>query len=274
MARYDRTLREFPWLREEIEPFGSAMSALAARQRQLGARRALVENDILVRQLGIYPGRAPEEVLTRALQDPRFMNTLLRTVRGTEGEQALRRAVWQRVVGTLGPDFMTNPHVMLDFINRHRDSLGQMFSERHVQNLDTVYNALRINLGTPLPKGVAPDPNPMGRLTQRFGSGPLQISSRIFAAEQGRLSYRFAATDLFSRMIIASNRNEADALLKQALFDEDIARELARSTRIKKDNARARRRIGTYLFSLGFSGGEEGPRGTDLIRRHFEGLAP
>ena len=79
----------------------------------------------------------------------------------------------------------------------------------------------------PSPAGKMGDSNPLKSIADAVGSGPLQISSRLFAASSGRTSWRMALTDLLARAGVATSSKEAERIAREALYDPGFANELA-----------------------------------------------
>lgn len=103
----------------------------------------------------------------------------------------------------------------------------------------------------PAPAGRAIDTNPLAGLEGTLGVGVNQIASRVFAVESGRTSWRYIATDLIGRYTRAHSRAEEERLMNEALYNPEIAKDLAQVFVAKREPKPVANRLNTWLFELG-----------------------
>lgn len=253
VRRHDSVLNEFPRLQTTVRDIEATKGRLQARQAQLDFRLKRVEDQALVRQLdAVERGtRTPEQVVQSAVRDPRLMMSLRQRLRKEpEALQALQRQVWDMASTGSGDD-------VLAFMDRHRPALRVVFGEQHLDNLRDIAIARGIVERLPRPTGRGIEPNPLEDLERGIGMGVPQLGSRIFAAQSGRTSYRYIATDAFGRFIRGRSVAESQALLKEALYNKDVARDLAQLTRMKQVKPEIANRLNAWLFNLGVTGERE-----------------
>lgn len=103
-------------------------------------------------------------------------------------------------------------------------------------------------------KGYAADT--LTGVEENLGSGVNQIGSRLFAAESGRTSWRYVGMDLLSRFMRSRTRRESARLIEEALYNGELAKDLADALRIKSERPAVARRLNSWLFAIGANEGD------------------
>ena len=119
-----------------------------------------------------------------------------------------------------------------------------------------IYVGVEIVGKTPIPGGQPLATGPLEEFERATGTGISQLSSRVFAVQSGRLGHKWMAIDLGSRLANRWGQKKADALMYEALFGEEIARDLSLFGKSKTSIPAVEKRINGYIFNLGL-GGEE-----------------
>lgn len=242
-------LREMPQLDQELRGIASASRALASRESALRQRSVHVGR----MKLSQITKMQPEQMIERAIKDQRFARFLVNTARRTDHQDALTASVWESAYKQLGvaDGQQPNPARLRQWMLDNERSLRMMLSSRHFSALRDVYEAVSIVQRTPTPQGVASPVGPLEKLEEVTGTGVPQISSRIFAAQSGRVSYRYNAVDALARFFNRFTKNRQNALLTEALFDESLARDLAMAQGTSKIPKDLEQRLNGWLFTVG-----------------------
>ena len=250
----ESVLREFPTIGAAINNRVERNAALLGRQAEIMDRRTAIENTRLARVLQRH-GDDPDEVLERAIKDPALMAQLVGRQRTRAEREQLARAIWDKAVTKLQGAEMHNPALVEDFMDKNRRSLEMALGPEHMRNITMAYDAVPIIMRTHLTAGRARDTDPLGFMKEQIGQGFPQIQSRVFAAESGRISYRFQFGEAMSRLFQARARIRMRALYNEALFNPEVAKELAQLslTRDFSQGSRHRARLNAFLFTMGIS---------------------
>lgn len=251
--RHASVLDEFPSLRAAVTRLENVTERLAARQAQLTERARWVEDALLSRELAkIERGGPPDALIDAAVRDPRRMGQLLGSLRkNEEALTALRRNVWNMAADGSAEE-------IADFVNRFQPSLRLLFSPQHLGNLRRIQRARAMLQRTPAPSGQGYQPNPLAAVEGGIGMGVPQLASRVFAVESGRTSARYVTTDALGRFLRGRSQAASEALLKEALYDPEVAKDLAAVAFDRAGKADVSRRLNARLFSLGLvDSGEE-----------------
>lgn len=247
LRNHDSVLSEFPAIQSAIGNVRSAFQGLSARQMQLDLRLKQVNDSILARRLQAV-GRGtqtPEQLIDAALKEPRMMQSLVASLREDAGAmESLRRHVWD-----LAADM--TPEGLARFLDGRSQSLARLFDARHLSDLQRIQEARAMINQIEAPRGQGVQPDPTGALARRLGSGVPQIASRIFAAESGRTSYRFVMSDMFARYVRGRSIVESETLLREALYNPEVAKDLAGMIDVSAVGAETTRRLNAWLFNIG-----------------------
>ena len=254
LKRHREVLKHFPTIRRRVENYGDAVRSLGADRTILRQRRDLIENSILNRELGrISKGTGtPEEMIDRALQNPTRMRELMKSM--PEHRPAIARAVWERSFAAGKP---------IEFIDKNRAGLITALGRQRVERGLRLLRALEKTRLVPSPHGGQPPSQPhVAKLEGFLNTGLNQISSRVFAAQSGRTSWRYVGTDIAGRVMRGYSQRQANRILMEAMLDPDLALELTRATKSRM-SPRTTQRLHTYLIAAGLGPDETTEGGKD-----------
>ena len=266
VRRHRSVLDELPELSRSVASVQSANDALLARAGQLEARRKLVQDSLLMRRISSYVSGAAtaEGVIAGAVRDPRLMRNLVSSVRGEpDAMMALRRHVWDTAID-LPPDRLRT------FMRENGLSLRQVLSRRHMMDLDRIQRARAMIANSVAPGGGAPRPmDAVTRLGDVLGTPAPQIESRTFTAASGRTSFRWVANMMLVRFMRQRSLAAREALFREALYNPEVARELAAMTMVGRVPAARARRLNIWLFNagLGTTRGDDRPGRGETMKR-------
>jgi hypothetical protein len=239
-------LAELPALRERVGNLQAATEAVRTRNAELTRRERVIGQQLLTKQLASFErGKEPQAVIAAALKSPRLMGQLVGSVRRQpEALEALRRSVWDEAP-------MGSATELESFLKTNRSALREVLTPDHINSLTKIATALRQVERVPAPAGRAIDSNPLAGIEGTLGTGVNQLASRVFAVESGRTSWRYIATDLIGRYTRAHSRAEAERLMNEALYNPEIAKDLAQVFVAKRAPGPVANRLNTWLFELG-----------------------
>lgn len=253
MRQHETVLRHFPEAQARLGTVTTAQDALMTRQAQLTARQTQIGDTALAREVGaVSRGRkTPEQAIDGAIRDPRLMQQLVNSVRSNpDALAALRRHIWDDVAPRTGAD-------LENFLNTNRESLAQVFTAQHVENLRVIARARQMNETTPPPAGKPFEPNSMAGIESQIGMGVPQAFSRLFAWQSGRIGWRFVGVDALARFLRNKEITTGRQLLYSALFNPEVAQDLASLTRFRTPPPQIAHRLNTWLFTVGMERPEE-----------------
>jgi hypothetical protein len=248
--RNNRSLDQLPAIKSELENISSASQALSDRQAALKQRGLILDRS---RLSNVLEG-SPEGMVDAVIQSPEIASRVASIARRHGLQNTLNAVVWDRAMGQIDtvPGELPNPAKLLTWINSNERAVTSLIGREHTNNLRLVYEALSIVQRTPMPTGAAESGTPLGAIEEQLGVGVPQISSRYFAAESGRVGYRYVAVDALSRFFNRVASRKQDALLHEALFDPNVARDLANLRRADDIAPAVARRLNGYLFTIGY----------------------
>lgn len=247
MRKHQSVLSEFPQIQRGVESAQELVTALSTRQAQLVSRQSGIEDRVLVRELNALERgtKTAESVIDSAVKDPRKMDQVVNSLRGNpEALNALKRHIWDSAANLNGKE-------LGDFLTTFDKSLKRALGPTHYGDLVTISKARQMMDRMPEPKGQGYSPNPLKDIEQSIGMGIPQIGSRVFAVESGRTSARYMITDAFGRFMRGRSQARSEALLKEALYNPEVARDLATMTHMSKVPHVIARRLYVRLFNLG-----------------------
>lgn len=272
IRRHESVLAEFPAIRAKVADVEATNRALLDREAQLTQRARQIEDQVLVKALGSVAGgqKTPDQLLAEAMQSPQKMGQLKALVRGNEdAEKALARAIWNAAAGQR--DLGT-------FIQQNEAALKLGLSPQHITDLKLLAGGREMASRVPAPTGSAVQPRPFQALEDATRMGMPQIASRIFAVQSGRTSWRFVVSEAGSRALRGYTQEQMEALLREALYDPRVAKDLANAVRMRKMPPAIANRLNVRLFNLGMETrdgpAEEEPRPEpSIIPRGLGGMA-
>lgn len=244
--KHEAALKEFPGLRDQIAKIEDATNAIARRNAELTRRERSIEQSLLTRELRAFErGKPAEDVIAAAVKEPRKMAQLANRLRQTPGAlDALRRNVWDSVANA-------TPTEMRAFLRDNAKSLRHVLTPDHFRHLNTIMRAGEMAARVPKASGRGYEVNSLAGVESALGTGMNQIGSRIFAAQSGRTSWRYIGLDLAGRFLRGFSQQEAARLLEEALYNPDVARDLANVMHTKRTAPAVAKRLNTWLLTVG-----------------------
>ncbi|WOF74128.1 hypothetical protein QMT40_001775 [Parvibaculaceae bacterium PLY_AMNH_Bact1] len=246
--RHRPVLEEYPSIKGRVDDVGGALASIVRRQDQLRSRAATVDDMALSRVIDRVTNgqKTPERAVQDALKDNRLLKSLMRSVRGDSAALgALRRHVWDSTISL-------TPKDQRKFLDANAAAINRVFGNgSHVRNLRTVLEAREMLARVPDPSGVGVNPDPLKNIGDALGQSPKQIASRAFAVRSGRTSARIEAIDVLGRFLQGRRRAVSEDLWRQALYDPQVAKDLAAVVHQGELSPVIEQRLRAYLLNAG-----------------------
>lgn len=255
LERFSGSLNQIPGVRNELADVASANMALNKRNASLDVRSRQIGDAILTKKLKGFQGGAKsgEQVVSDAIKNPRLMRQLTNRLRGDdEALESLRRHVWDDIVSNDARTMRTN-------IEANEKALTVVLGKSHMNNIDTIIKAREMIERVPVPTGAELTAGPLQAVEKQIGMGMPAVASRIYAIESGRIGARYMMTEMFSRFMRGQSAQEIERLLDTALYDPEIAKDLANAIKFPASKP-AKNRMKKHLFNLGMVSEEPEPK--------------
>jgi hypothetical protein len=240
-------LNELPSIKQKVSSLESSQRLLTDRQIQLGKRARLIENNSLAKQLEKFAigDQTSEQVITSALKNPKKMTTLVNSIRrDEEALKGLQRNIWDKMASGTSTE-------TLKFYTDNIKSLIKVFTPEHITHMGDVVYARAMTETIKHPKGTAHIPAPLEQLEKAVGMGFPQAGTRLYALKTGRLAKSYLVFDMARSILYGRARVSMDKMMREALYDPDIAREFANSFNNHQFTEKTARRMGARMFALG-----------------------
>ncbi|WP_026481054.1 hypothetical protein [Ahrensia sp. 13_GOM-1096m] len=251
-------LQEFPDIAGRVKGLQDAVDSIAKRRAILTSRRRKIEESYLSRELSKLDNptgsTTPESVIDAAIKNPARMRKLLSSVKTTESKDAIARHVWETALSQTDPSA---------FIKRNGFSVQAALGKDKYTAATRLARAIEKNKLVRPPAGRAMDTNPMAALENSLGTGLNQMSSRVFAVKSGRTSARYAFADIAGRAFRTMTANQARQTLQDAIYDPQVAIDLANALEMNALSQPAAKRLYTFLLSNGIVAANGGDRHND-----------
>lgn len=248
-----RVLSMFPHAQRTLLDTKDARQYLSDRTAELALRQRTYERSAmaaLTRADGDYM-----EVIGMSLKDPRKMKALVQAAEDAGlSEEAIANAVWEQALEEFPEIGLAGPEGIGKFLSKYRRSLNIALGEGHVKALENIHQALIAVNRTPLPQGSGMSPSQLSELEQRFGTSIPSALNRGYAMQSGRVQEQWLIAEWGIKLLDRTTKRKADALMRQALFDRNVAQDLNKIIIINNIPKPIERRLNTYLFNLGFGG--------------------
>ena len=245
--KYQDSLNELPTIKSKVTSISKAQGALDARLKQLAARKVSIENTALSKQIARYSkGEIPAaKVLSDALESPSRMLLLKSFIKNDEAAiGSLKKFAWDKAIqGT--------PDAISEYVRSHRKTLIMLFGPEHFQNIDDVVSMRKMLAITDTPKGKAYIPGPLDKIEEAIGMPIPQIATRIYAFKTGRLSTSYLIPEILRNVVYKKGIRHAEALFREALYDPNVAKEMAEAVRIRGMPIKRANRLQGRLAALG-----------------------
>ena len=243
--RHQGVIGAFPGVQRKLGSIEAAVASLSRRRAVLIGRQDMIERSYLAREVARIENpismATPEAVIDQAIRNPARMKRLMQALKSQEARDAIARQVWNDALASPNPT---------EFLKRNGLSLKYALGDRYDVAL-RLARAIEKNALVPRPGGQAMDTNPVAAVENVLGTGLNQISSRVFAAKSGRTSTRWVLTDLAGRAFRAMSADAARKTLQRAIYDPQIAIDLANAIEGRMMSEPAAKRLYTFLISNG-----------------------
>jgi len=250
-------LQEFPSILSKLDTEQKVIQKISNRVSQLNNRKSLIEESLLAKKLSfeknpiMEKGAEIDKVITNAIKEPKLMYKIANRLKTNEEKEALRKSVAKIMFGTT--DIVNNPDKLKNIINANYNSLKYVFNVEHINNMKTIADAYKFALTTPMPQGMGNLPEGMINKVEDFaGTGLSQVASRVFAVKSGRTSARFMLSDFFARFFVKKQKQKAEAIFKEAMFNPKVATQMAEIANAKIYKPEMNRKLNLVLFNLGY----------------------
>jgi hypothetical protein len=258
----DPVLKELPSINQKVGVLESTQRILTDRQIQLGKRARRIENNSLAKQLEKFAigDQTADQVITAALKNPKKMSTLVNSIRrDKEALTGLQRNIWDKM--SSGTSVET-----LKFYTDNVKSLIKVFTPEHITHMGDVVYARAITETIKHPKGIAHIPAPLEQLEAAFGMGFPQAGSRLYALKTGRLSKSYLVFEMGKSILYGRARINMNDMMREALYDPDIARDFAKSFNNQQFTEETAKRMGARMFALGLPFLEDPKEEIDIMQ--------
>ena len=240
-------LNELPSLNKAVIGIDAANNSLIKRQTQLAIRQNNIQQNALAKELSRYSqgNIDAEKVLSDSLKDPRKMRSLKMFIKKDEDAlNALRRTVWDKAS-------KGNSAEVLKFLASHEESMKVLFSPQHFNDIQDI-SAMRSMMEImPKQPGVASIPSPLEHIEKMVGMGIPQASTRWYAFMSGRLAKSYLLADMSRAIIYSKGKANMESLLRDAIYDPAVAREMATAVRTGALSVDKAMGISSRIFALG-----------------------
>lgn len=248
-AQHARVLDRVPEVRDAVGKVtvADAEKALAT----VDARRQMVQDSDLAKRVGGDPAKTVKD----AIDDPKLMRSLRRTVGSdSDAQAALKRMVWKHVAG----DGKELPP--LEAISKVLDSPANRASleiagitRDDLKNLKTIRDAIEIQGRVERPVGRGADSKSEGaaaKFKDVTGSDPNVLANRAVTIARGRSSASYEIGGGVLAFMKNLSEKQSDALMKRMLWDGRLAADVAQGIQSGKMKPDTFRRLNSYLLTI------------------------
>lgn len=244
--KYGAAVKEMPAnTRSAIDDVGETSRALAARAATLKARETAINDTLLAKQLSkISDTGNYDQIVDAALQSPRLMAQVTNRLRGNpDVMKAWQRQLWTKASGGTEAELeamLQNPAMRQAMSKEHMDALGDIFAASKMVTSAGRMPSRAINMDTYTP------------IKEQTGSSIDSIASKLWAVANNRVGHVWLVTNLGGGAFRAQSRNAFRRVVQEALYDPNVAKNLAESFRDTSAISPASNKLRTYLFNAGY----------------------
>jgi hypothetical protein len=249
LQKNERVLNEMPWIRDAVDARNP--DQLYRRLGQLEQPQRAVADTKLATLAD--KGANPEAHIDAGLNDWQVMKELRNSVRGDpQAEAALTRAVWDRVTAATGKDTLVNADALQKYIEGNRRSLAQVLTPQHLNNLETVIKASRVEGQLPRPSGAAEkSTNAFSNVENTAGTSIPSAGATVSALARGRSSLVYELPRIALNFYRGISEREANAIWKEALYNPKVAQQLSVAAKGGTATPIQIKRMHSYLLAVG-----------------------
>lgn len=241
--KHSGVLQDFPEINQKTQNIYDVVDEIAKRRVDLADRRNAIEQDMLTKNIRRIEGGAvtPESVIDRAIKNPQFMRRLYNGMTDDISRNALGAYVWDKALDSQDP---------VQFLRSNNQALKTALGDEKFRRAMTISKAMNKQKLVPLPEA-GTQITKTDFLQENLGTGWNQLASRFFAAESGRTSWRYVLSEIASRLFNAMDSKMAREVLRESIYDPDMAKELVRSLDGQLLSMRGINRIYTFMLNNG-----------------------
>ena len=246
---------------DELIDTSSLLQNLARRKADLDSRKKFINTNLIYKNLtNKFDELEPEKLFEEALKNPKLLRDLKSRLKiDASGEKSVIPGVSQKDLKTtfnaimvgrimrgeggkgIAPDPVMNPNKFVDFLIEKEKMLTQAIGRQHLDSLKLIGETYERILATgPVEKpgnvtSLIGGSGWLNQLSDNLGTSVQSLTSRGIAVQEGRLSARTTGAYILTRFINAGQVNRAQIIFRDAIFDPQLAKELARPIKANKD---------------------------------------
>ena len=230
MRKHGETLNKMPDVKAALSDIGKVNDELMGAASRMSERRKLIDRS---RVAELAKTEKLDEAIDAAFADPKKMRALGSLGTDAGSKQAVARAIADRVEAAAekaGIDALSMVTGNADTLRPIMNRLGP----NHFENLETIAGAMTIRgrAGT-APKTANLPGKPADLVEQVTGSSPRTIWSQSVNTAAGRQSGTSAVLHLLSKFGIKMREEQAAKVMREAIYNPGLAKELARASNSK-----------------------------------------
>jgi hypothetical protein len=276
-------LKEFG-LFDEFNTTSKAINKMQERLVSLKNRNKRINTNLMYRKIAsAYNNDNPEQVVEKALTKPKLLDRLIKDVKKISIKEdnpelfkefqgvLVNKLLTQSRTGAGAPEAASgtmagaDPQKFLAYLVGYEKPLTKVLGKQHYDDLLTVGDAfLRANIYSGVRGRGKEFEGFLNKVASEIGTTIPSISTRLIAIGENRIGAKSSAAWFLSRAISSRQQQLMDKLFEKAIFDKDIAKDLAKQHEsltdetleagtaiIPKDEIN---RIKGYLFQMGVPG--------------------
>jgi hypothetical protein len=240
-------LEELPFVQGTVADIAEANTRLLNRQRTLTSRAKMVERATLERKLSqIEAGsKSADSLIDDAVKNPAIAQRLRSRLRNDPAAlNGLRASVWERIP-------LDDPANTRAFLERYGKSLDAVFTPQHMKNVRFIADAREMADRIPVPEGAGPEQVPFRGVEDKLGMSVPSLGAALRTIHTGRTTPFFEGPRVGLNWLRARSKRQLDELWQQALYDPEVAADLAAVIR-NPDRLTVQRLMGkTFRFGIG-----------------------
>lgn len=251
VRKRSEALEMMPEVKQAVDDVATAQNRLENRQIQLAGRKKEIENISLAKKITRYSkgDATADQVLNDAVQNPKKMRQLLSFVSGDEeAKNAMKRIVWENASNGTSAD-------TVKFMAQNEKSLAVLFDKKQLRDMYDVSLMKAVSEAVKPPSGAALSdvelPAVLRAVENITGMKIPQFGTRLYALNSGRVAKEYIAMEAAISALRSTGRLQAEAIWKDALYDPDLARDLANAVIYKDFKKETAKKIGGRVFALG-----------------------
>lgn len=276
-------LKEFG-LFDEFNTTSKAVNKMQERLVSLKNRNKRINTNLMFKKIAsAYKNDNPEQLIEESLKKEKLLDTLIKDVKKLAVKEnnpdlfnefqgvLINKLLTQSKTGVgspgdaLGTQAGADPQKFLAYLVGYEKPLTKVLGKQHYDDLLTVGDAfLRADIYSNVRGRGKAFEGFLNKVASEIGTSVPSISTRLIAIGENRIGAKSSAAWFLSRAISSRQQQLMDKLFEKAIFDKNIAKQLAKQHEsltdetleagtaiIPKDDIN---RIKGYLFQMGVPG--------------------